>query len=175
MQRARPAKLLSPYQLGPVVLVVALLYAGIAKAVRIDLFMDSLATWELLPVPVQVLAAFLVPAVEVAIAVRWLTMGPARLDFVWAPLAMMLAFTAVYAAHYIMTGAPNCACFGEWATYRDDKVSGLAVLLRNLILIQCGAIAGLLASVRWVRVACAIVLGLAFSCGIVAASYAFSF
>ncbi|MFT7536143.1 MAG: hypothetical protein ACI85K_002097 [Hyphomicrobiaceae bacterium] len=148
-------------RIGPVVLVLAILYAGVAKAIQVDEFQASLASWVFLPEMLRAAVALVVPALEVTVALRWFALGQKRYDFTWAPLLLMSTFTAAYLVHYLLASPPDCACFGKWVAYNDERASGFATMLRNCLLLSCGAMGGTLSSQSWVRFACRVTMSVA--------------
>ena len=117
-------------------LVFLFVYTASAKLLRLDVFAGQLERFPWIS-PVAKIMAWVVPAVEVIVAVLLLT-GRVRVAGFYAALGLMLAFT-VYLA--LMLGSDRhlpCSCGGviSWMTWKEHLVFNLffiAVALTGVV------------------------------------------
>ncbi|MCU0864255.1 MAG: hypothetical protein MUC36_10710 [Planctomycetes bacterium] len=112
-----------------------LFLTGIGKLLDIEPFVDSLREWSALPAFAVPMIAYLVPAGEIWLAMRW-WQGIDRRRTVLIAQLMLCSFTVIYLIEYFLRSAPpSCACLGLWGAYLGDLSSAQNVILRNLVLL----------------------------------------
>jgi hypothetical protein len=112
-----------------------LFLAGIGKLLDIEPFVESLGEWSALPAVAVPMIAYLVPAGEIWLAMRW-WQGVDRRRTVFIAQLMLCSFTCIYLVEYFLRSTPpSCACLGLWGAYLGDIAAGQNVILRNLVLL----------------------------------------
>lgn len=128
------------HRAGSVCVSVVMLVLGVAsvgKFADLAVFAQSLGSWTLIPRPMRIPVAVLVPSAELLIAGAWLLAIYPRAAIVAALLALG-AFTSAYGAHVIVGRPPACRCFGAIMAFKESTQDANHMILRN------GALAGLL-------------------------------
>lgn len=123
--------------------MLALLVAGILKAVDVSRFAADMRGWTLLPRWAPFVLAPAIPAIEIGLALAWF-LAFARRGAAIGALALLCAFTLGYSLHLAAGRAPTCACLGKIEAFEKANRNAAVVLLRNGILL-----AVLVNGVRW--------------------------
>lgn len=121
-----------------------LLVAG-AKLLDVEAFMHTLREWRLLPPATVPAVAFVVPVLELWLALCWFA-GHGRPRIVIWTCVTLVAYTLAYAGEMAVRGdPPACACLGIWEKHLAELAAGRYVLLRNAVLLvvvsSCGLVA----------------------------------
>jgi hypothetical protein len=124
------------------------LFAAIGKLMDLGHFLAALSDWRLWGPRAAPAVAFLVPTVELWLALAWFA-GLHRDHILLGASALLCVFTAAYAAELALRGnPPECACLGVWEKHFSDLAAGRYVILRNSALIVLLASSGMLSSMQ---------------------------
>ena len=114
--------------------VMALLCgAGLLKLADLDSFRYSLDSWVLVPLPLRLIAVYLVPTGEVFIGMSWL-FGVGRTWVLWGALLLLTLFGVIYGVHALTVGPPTCQCFGKLSEYHAFRASARSVIVQDAIM-----------------------------------------
>ncbi|MBL8722965.1 MAG: hypothetical protein JNK49_02920 [Planctomycetes bacterium] len=109
--------------------------AGLGKLIDVSSFVQSMQGWSVLPSMLIPFLAFVLPAFEMWLALRWWSAVGRRQSILMAQI-LVVAATMAYAFEYCLRpNPPECACFGLWSSYLESVASGKFVLARNLVLL----------------------------------------
>lgn len=111
-----------------------LMVAACAKIVDVAEFRASLESWIFLPRWTQSMIAIAIPSIELAVCVAWL-LGLSRSTCVIAALIMLTLISGAYVAHWLLSGPPECKCFGKILDYSRSLHDARLVVVRNGCLI----------------------------------------
>jgi prepilin-type N-terminal cleavage/methylation domain-containing protein len=111
-------------------IVGALGLAGLLKFLDLPEFRSSLAGWQLIPAGVAGVLSFLVPSVEVILAGIWFVGGRRGLAVI-GTATVLVGFTAAFAAHLVVVGAPDCNCFGVISRFLSQRDQARWTIARN--------------------------------------------
>lgn len=131
MQRPDGLKVWASVLLGGLTaaLPLVMFLAGALKLADWHAFARSLSTFTVIPESVRILAAIIVPGLEM-IAVIMLVAGAPRLANLTA-LGLLGVFTMAVAVQTWRAEPPSCACFGLWQQYDDAVAASHILLVRN--------------------------------------------
>lgn len=118
----------------PHLVMVLLGVAGVLKLLDMDGFRQSLETWELVPSPIRIAAAMLVPTIEMALFLVWLSGYRRRLAALCA-ITLLACFAGVFAVHIVLVEPPECSCFGLLRRYGARREQAALVLLRDAVML----------------------------------------
>ncbi|MGE3110012.1 MAG: MauE/DoxX family redox-associated membrane protein [Phycisphaerales bacterium] len=126
------------------IVIVVLSVSGVAKLYDLGEFLASLRSWTVLPLPLVAVLVFMVPLVEVAVAMWWMS-GCARRGATCAAALVLLIFTLGYGWQAWIAAPPNCACWGKIRAFEAVSQEAASVVIRN------GVLLGMLAPAAFLR------------------------
>lgn len=107
------------------------LCAGILKAIDVPHFADTLATWRYIPQSLVPLLAYLVPMLEIALALSWFLRLYPRVAVIGVQ-SLLVLFSTVYLFHTRDPGPPpDCGCLGRIVRYELQQSAILSLAGRN--------------------------------------------
>lgn len=117
--------------------------AGLLKAADLESFEAALRGWFLVPGLVRGAAAFVVPALEIGLALAWFLAVRRRLMGLLV-VGLLASFSGLYGLHLALGEAPDCGCFGTLVAFERGRDQAWWLFVRN------GVLAGLvLIGVVW--------------------------
>lgn len=111
--------------------------AAIAKTLALGRFAEQLASFELVPPWMRLIAVFAVPAIEIVPLALCLA-GRPRMAAVMSVCVLGL-FTGIVLLHLAFGIVPECACFGAWSSFHEKNEAMRTVLVRNSLLLSAAS------------------------------------
>lgn len=111
--------------------------AGFAKSSNTEAFATHLYRNRLIPARVVPSAARVLPALELLLA-GWLASGITSQQAGSITVALLLLFTGLFIANWVISGDESCGCLGALSADRPASIT----ILRNVLL---GSLAGIVA------------------------------
>lgn len=119
-----------------------MLWASVYKLANWDSYVDSVATYTLLPEVGRALAVLTVPALEATPFSLMLMRKQITANLL--VIATILLFTGIVAFHWLNNVEPSCSCLGEWAAFDEIEENSLFLIARNILLVALAS-----ATVAW--------------------------
>lgn len=113
--------------------------AGFAKLANLPQFMDSLASWTVLPASSHLALALGVPIVEAGVGIAWCLKRPLARSG-WPAMLVVLTLTSVLLVQVSVGPVPECHCFGQIMQFHDEMQSARWMLARNTALMSMLAV-----------------------------------
>ena len=114
--------------------LLVLASTALLKFADLNTFRAALQSWTLLPPIARDILGIGVPAAELTLAGLWFSGIAPRPARAGAALFLLIA-TGAYAAHALLSHAPDCGCWGLIAKARADRADALALVARNTCLL----------------------------------------
>jgi prepilin-type N-terminal cleavage/methylation domain-containing protein len=116
-----------------------LLFAATGKCLDLDGFAASLGEWGI-PESLRGVLSGTIAGIELLLACAWMAIPERRQVLMLLILAMIGAYTGMYAYRLSVGTPPDCECLGAWAKYLRLRNEAWETVLRNGLLIGAGAV-----------------------------------
>lgn len=121
----------------PVIAIVLIGAAGLAKAATFELFVGSLQAWQTMPRGGELPVAATAVATEIANAAGWFLFPHRRGLIVCVAASFLFAVTTAYTIETVYAKPPDCLCFGPIKAFEAHQASLWRLTLRNGALLVC--------------------------------------
>ncbi|MCC6716061.1 MAG: prepilin-type N-terminal cleavage/methylation domain-containing protein [Gammaproteobacteria bacterium] len=111
--------------------------SGLLKLADVGSFQESLRAWTLLPAPLVGIVTWVVPALELSLALAWALRVVPRPVAAWGVVVFLFVVSGAYAIQVAFAHPPDCGCFGLLHRFNQMMTATWMVIARNLALMGC--------------------------------------